>query len=119
MLALAEWEKPTYWEALAMAKQRGADWGFPVGVRAAANWENCGTPTAAQGFDAGEELECNGASCMLRCPLGQIAVGKRRIRCRWKRKHGFFWKSQLGNCQGCEPSDPSALGKFHNFVQRK
>ena len=135
----ADWVQPSYYDALEMAKQRSSDWGFPVGVRAAADWQNCGTPTVAQGFDAGEELECSASTCMLKCPAGQIAVGKRRIRCRWKRKHGkiglvdvsafqqkylfvsgktvfeiftyflgFFWKSQLGSCQGCEPTDPVA-----------
>ena len=84
----AEWVQPSYYDALEMAKQRSNDWGFPVGVRAAADWQNCGTPTTAQGFDAGEELECSASTCMLKCPAGQIAVGKRRIRCRWKRKHG-------------------------------
>merc|ERR1712176_48768 len=107
VLAVAEWEQPTYFEALAMAKQRNGDWGFPVGIKAAADWQNCGTPTTAQGFDAGDELECSSATCMLKCPAGQYAIGRRRIRCRWKRKHGFFWKSQLGNCQGCEPTDPT------------
>ena len=88
VLAVAEWEQPTYFEALAMAKQRNGDWGFPVGIKAAADWQNCGTPTTAQGFDAGEELECSSATCMLKCPAGQYAIGRRRIRCRWKRKHG-------------------------------
>ena len=71
-----------------MAKQRNGEWGFPVGIRAAADWQNCGTPTATQGFDAGEELECSASTCMLKCPAGQYAIGRRRIRCRWKRKHG-------------------------------
>lgn len=84
----AEWVQPSYFDALQMAKQRSGDWGFPVGVKAAADWQNCGTPTTAQGFDAGEELECSAATCMLKCPAGQYAIGRRRIRCRWKRKHG-------------------------------
>ena len=86
----AEWVQPSYYDALQMAKQRSGDWGFPVGVKAAADWQNCGTPTTAQGFDAGEELECSAATCMLKCPAGQYAIGRRRIRCRWKRKHGKY-----------------------------
>ena len=88
-----------------MAKQRNGDWGFPVGIKAAADWQNCGTPTTAQGFDAGEELECSSATCMLKCPAGQYAIGRRRIRCRWKRKHGkkasqFFTASHISGLSG-------------------
>ena len=90
----AEWVQPSYFDALQMAKQRSGDWGFPVGVKAAADWQNCGTPTTAQGFDAGEELECSAATCMLKCPAGQYAIGRRRIRCRWKRKKGENFNSQ-------------------------
>ena len=43
----AEWVQPSYYDALQMAKQRSGDWGFPVGVKAAADWQNCGTPTTA------------------------------------------------------------------------
>ena len=47
--ANADWTQPTYRDALAMSKQRGESWGFPVGVRASANWELCPALTLPTG----------------------------------------------------------------------
>ena len=51
-MAYADWTKPTYWEALEMANMKvnteSFQWGFPVGTKGAADWQNCGTPTSAQ-----------------------------------------------------------------------
>ena len=37
---IAEWQQPTYWEALE-ASTRRARWGHPINVRAAAEWSQC------------------------------------------------------------------------------
>ena len=86
---VAEWQQPSYWDAMAMAKTRTGDWGHPVGVRAAADWNNCPSLTLPAGVAS---FNCNGATCMTVCEAGKISTGKRRVKCRWKRKKGFFWK---------------------------
>jgi len=35
---------------------------------------------------------CDGATCMVLCEPGKMAIGRRRTKCRWNRKSGFFWK---------------------------
>ena len=65
-------------------------WGQPVGIRAAANWDLCPELALPSGV-AG--TACQGATCMVVCEDGKVAVGKRRIKCRWTRKKGFFWKA--------------------------
>ena len=105
-LGAAEWVQPTYWDAMASVRERSGDWGFPVGIRSAADWSLCptlATPTGASG------VVCNGSTCMVQCLEGYQASGRRRVRCRWKQKHGFFWRNQLSGCQTCEPADPATL----------
>merc|ERR1711911_552063 len=74
-----------------MWKTRSKDqWGHPVGVRAAAEWSLCpelALPTGVAG------TACQGATCMVVCDEGKVAIGKRRVKCRWTRKKGFFWKT--------------------------
>ena len=108
---IAEWQQPTYWEALE-ASTRRTRWGHPVDVRAAAEWSQC--PELGQfrpnhiskiknltklvsnlrkEKPAGvKEIVCDGSTCMQVCEEGAISMGKRRTKCRWKRAQGFFWK---------------------------
>lgn len=87
----AEWVQPTYQEAMEMYRTRSdGQWGHPVGVRAAANWDLCPELALPAGV-AG--TACQGATCMVVCEDGKVAIGKRRIKCRWTRKKGFFWKA--------------------------
>ena len=104
-------------------------WGHPVGIRAAAEWNLCPELTLPSGV-AG--TACQGATCMVVCEEGKVAVGKRRIKCRWTRKKGFFWKTvikgvvvcllgawipglnklkiqTLPECKGCSPDPPQPL----------
>ena len=97
-----------------------------VGVRASANWELCPDLTLPSGvagttcqgtvqFWSQQAIylikslkECNSghievkiehyeaSTCMVVCEEGKVATGRRRIKCRWKRKKGFFWKSVSG-----------------------
>ena len=39
-----------------------------------------------------KDVTCEGATCLSVCENGKSAMGRRRIKCRWKRKKGFFWK---------------------------
>ena len=93
---MTEWTQPKYWDAVAMAinslahHNKQFDWGFPVGVKQSADYELCPALTLP---DGGANYECNGATCMVVCEQGKIALGKRRIKCRWTRKKGFFWKT--------------------------
>ena len=74
-----------------MIKTRSNEqWGHPVGVRAAASWSLCPELTLPTGV-AG--TTCQGATCMVVCDEGKVAIGKRRVKCRWNRKKGFFWKT--------------------------
>ena len=74
-----------------MWKTRSEDqWGHPVGVRAAADWSLCPELALPAGV-AG--TACQGATCMVVCDEGKVAIGKRRVKCRWTRKKGFFWKT--------------------------
>ena len=108
---IAEWQQPTYWEALE-ASTRRTRWGHPVDVRAAAEWSQCpelGKLTFVDHFlkrcltklltnlvkekpSGVKEIVCDGSTCMQVCEEGAISVGKRRTKCRWKRAQGFFWK---------------------------
>ena len=89
--AAAEWQQPSYRDALEMIKTRSNEqWGHPVGVRAAASWSLCPELTLPTGV-AG--TTCQGATCMVVCDEGKVAIGKRRVKCRWNRKKGFFWKT--------------------------
>ena len=89
-----------------MSFQRQSGWGHPVGVKAAADWTNCPALTP---FPSGvASVNCDGATCMQICEAGKVAMGRRRIKCRWKRKKGFFWKRALSECQGCTPENPTS-----------
>ena len=79
----------SYWEAMTMAKSRNGDWGHPVGIRAAADWTMCPTLTKPAGV---ADFTCNQSTCMAVCEAGKVSTGRRRIKCRWKRKKGFFWR---------------------------
>jgi len=82
------WEQPTYRDALSMALAKKGGWGHPVG-KAAATWSLCPELTLPTGV-AGKV--CDGSTCMVVCEPGKVAMGRRRIKCRWKRSKGFFWK---------------------------
>ena len=89
ILVSGEWTQPSYWDAQQMARQRSNDWAHPVGIRAAADWQMCpqlSMPAGVAGYT------CAQATCMVNCEPGKIAMGRRRMKCRWKRKKGFFWR---------------------------
>ena len=98
-----QWDQPTYLDALQMSRNRNSDWAFPVGVRASALWSLCPALELPQGA---ESLTCDQSTCMTVCQPGYKATGRRRVRCRWKRKKGFFWKNYLGTCFTCDPTAP-------------
>ena len=83
ILVSGEWTQPSYWDAQQMARQRSNDWAHPVGIRAAADWQMCpqlSMPAGVAGYT------CAQATCMVNCEPGKIAMGRRRMKCRWKRK---------------------------------
>lgn len=104
-IALA-WEQPTYRDAMSMALAKRGGWGHPVDNvgKAAATWSLCPELTLPTGV-AGKV--CDGSTCMVVCEPGKVAMGRRRIKCRWKRSKGFFWKQELPTCSGCDPEDPT------------
>jgi hypothetical protein len=53
---------------------------------------------------------------MVNCEPGKIAMGRRRMKCRWKRKKGFFWRRLPEACQGCDPEDPTSLISDQNIT---
>ena len=70
-------------------------WAHPVGVRQSALWSSCPVLDKPEGV---KEVTCESATCMAVCEDGKVAMGRRRIKCRWKRKKGFFWKKvRFGN----------------------
>ena len=87
--SIAEWKQPTYWQALTAVAQSRSKWGHPVGIRAAATWNLCPALEIPTGV---KDVTCSGATCMQICEDGKAAMGRRRVKCRWKRKKGFFWK---------------------------
>ena len=87
--SIAEWQQPTYWQALTAVAQSRSKWGHPVGIRAAATWNLCPALEIPPGV---KDVTCSGATCMQICEDGKAAMGRRRVKCRWKRKKGFFWK---------------------------
>ena len=64
-------------------------WAHPVGVRQSALWSSCPVLEKPEGV---KDVTCESATCMAVCEDGKVAMGRRRIKCRWKRKKGFFWK---------------------------
>ena len=117
LASASDWVQPNYYEARSMALRWGqksqSGWGFPVGIKAAADWQMC---PSLQPYPSGvASVSCDGSTCMQICEAGKVGMGKRRIRCRWRRKLGFFWKQQLSECQGCTPEIPSATDANVNF----
>ena len=89
ILVSGEWTQPSYWDAQQMARQRSNDWAHPVGIKSAADWQMCpqlSMPAGVAGYT------CAQATCMVNCEPGKIAMGRRRMKCRFKRKKGFFWR---------------------------
>ena len=41
------------------------------------------------------EIICDQSTCAVVCPDGFLPTGKRRTKCRWTKKKGFFWKVNL------------------------
>ena len=101
-LATAEWVQPRYTEVLELIKSRsdgGSDesWGHPVD-KIAALWSLCPELTVPEGASG---TACDQATCAVVCEAGYIGTGRRRTRCRYTKKKGFFWKRQLGKCETC------------------
>ena len=40
---------------------------------------------------------------------GTVAEGRRRVRCRYTAKKGYYWENELSKCIGCEPVKSWAL----------
>ena len=97
------WKQPTYWDAMNLARERKSSWGHPIGVKSAADYSLCPELTLPSGV---QSLECEGATCMAVCEPGKMSMGRRRTKCRFKRKKGFFWGRALAECQGCSPEIP-------------
>ena len=102
-----------------MAKSRNGDWGHPVGIRAAADWTMCPALTLPAGVAS---FTCNQSTCMAVCEAGKVSTGRRRIKCRWKRKQGFFWRrvsiSRAIKCQnsfGKSPHLPTFKSSGNSF----
>ena len=86
--AQLDWQQPSYQDALSSVRQRKSGWGFPVGVRAAADWTLCPQLELPDGV---ESVACDGSTCMQVCEAGKQGMGQRRVRCRHNRNKGFFW----------------------------
>ena len=56
--------------------QRSGGWGFPVGLRQAVDHSLCANLTVPEHGT----IECDGATCALKCDLGAIANGRRRTK---------------------------------------
>ena len=52
--------------------------------------------------EGADSIACDSATCATICKPGFKAMGQRRIRCRWNKNKGFFWKRELGTCVTCE-----------------
>ena len=97
------WEQPSYKEVFEIIRQRSErPWGHPVD-KIAALWSLC--PEITQPSNA-EELKCDQATCALVCNDGFVAIGRRRVKCRYNKKKGFFWKREIGVCQTCSEIVP-------------
>jgi len=96
-VAAREWQQPKYFDALEMMNQRSGGWGHPIG-REAADYFLCANLTAPEHGT----IECDQASCALKCDLGAMAYGRRRTKCRFTEAKGYFWKKTLGTCRTCD-----------------
>lgn len=110
--AISEWQQPTYWQALDSVYQRSHEWAHPVGVKQSALWSSCPALDKPEGV---KDVTCESATCMAVCEDGKVAMGRRRIKCRWKRKKGFFWKRELTECKGCNHLD-SAIDSSSSYI---
>ena len=43
------------------------------------------------------------------CDEGKVAIGKRRVKCRWTRKKGFFWKTVSSGTLNLTSHNPSTV----------
>ena len=101
------WVQPPYSEIIDNIQQRSSEpetWGFPTG-QLAALWSLCPTLDVPAG---GSSVVCDQSTCAVVCNPGYIGTGKRRTRCRYNKKKGFFWKKELGACETCTDLTPSA-----------
>ena len=103
----AEWTKPSYYDFIykdqgQMRASGMANWGHPV-VGSTRHWSDCPTLDVPEGALG---LRCNAGTCALLCPGGSRATGRRRVRCRYTKKLGWYWKSKLGKCQTCDVETP-------------
>ena len=67
-------------------------WAHPVGVRQSALWSSCPVLDKPEGV---KEVTCESATCMAVCEDGKVSMGRRRIKCRWKRKKRIFLEKGL------------------------
>ena len=72
----AEWEQPTYFNALTAARQKSGGWGSPIGLRAAADWTLC--PSLATPIGA-SRVVCDQSTCMVECQPGfQVTIALKK-----------------------------------------
>jgi hypothetical protein len=114
--AAADWEQPTYNEVIDSLGQRdGGGWGHPTD-RIAALHSLCPTLETPAGADS---ITCDQSTCAVVCSPGFIGTGKRRTKCRYNRKKGFFWKQTLGACESCtDLTAPSGVTQTCTFNAR-
>merc|ERR1711892_1114760 len=105
----ADWAQPKYYEFINMdaSKMRNhgmSNWGHPL-TGNTRKWSDCPTLPTPEGALG---LRCNAGTCAVLCPGGSRAVGRRRTRCRYTKKLGWYWKEQLGSCQTCDVETPES-----------
>merc|ERR1711892_1074551 len=105
----ADWAQPKYYEFINMdaSKMRNhgmSNWGHPL-TGNTRKWSDCPTLPTPEGALG---LRCNAGTCAVLCPGGSRAVGRRRTRCRYTEKLGWYWKEQLGSCQTCDVETPES-----------
>ena len=80
-----------------------SSWGHPID-KIAALWSLCPELTVPEGASG---TVCDQATCAVVCEPGYIGTGRRRTRCRYTKKKGFFWRRQLGKCETCSQLTPA------------
>jgi len=106
----AGWTQPKYYDIInqdpndpKFRAQYANGWGYPVGQGNSKHWSDCPalpTPEGALG------LRCNAGTCAILCPGGSRPIGRRRARCRYNKRQGWYWKEKLGSCRTCEVETP-------------